>query len=212
MYFYVNYAWCKIVFHVSHTLMYEVCKFFKKLKIKKNDSLKHLNHIFTHGLKTYVFSSCCAALTHNLTSLLLPLSDTDTQYEGMKGVTWLSKMASLLQTWDTHTVPHTWACAHHPRGLRNRYVHKLLVNREIALYDAMWSSLIGLAYVTESAFAMGPVHLVTGPIAHSYRRTEPCCLYNYVRQGCLQQCNMHPPFQTSHCNIIHCTFWYTYRK
>lgn len=60
---------------------------------------------------------------------------------------------------------------------------------------AMWSSLIGLAYVTESAFAMGPVHLVTGPIAHSYRSTEPCCLYNYVRQGCLQHCNMHsPPF------------------
>lgn len=46
---------------------------------------------------TAILSSCRAALTHNLTSLFLPLSDTDTQYEGMKGVTWLSKMASLLQ-------------------------------------------------------------------------------------------------------------------
>lgn len=116
-----------------------------------------------------------------------------------------------------HTHSPTHISLYTLRGLRNQYVHKLLFNWEIAY--AMWSSLIGLAYVTESAFAMGPVHLVTGPIAHSYRRTEPCCLYNYVRQGCLQHCNMpphtythtHTHFKTTHFNIIHCTFWYTHR-
>lgn len=85
---------------MSHThVCMRYANFKKKLKIKTNDSLKRLNpQSYLYPWLEDIFSSCCAALTHNLTSLLLPLSDTDTQYEGMKGVTWLSKMASLLQT------------------------------------------------------------------------------------------------------------------